>query len=134
MYRSPLAMKLKRAPSSMAAAAMGKLKAHRSEGGKELGGPAYSLSMHPDVLDTPGILGMLMSTISGAGDTTGIGGDCCPLLALGRVHGDGDGYSTHLDHVPFGDDVCIFRPERRLTVNADDAAEEGFCVRPLADS
>lgn len=78
VYRNPLAMRQKRAPSSMAAAAMGKLKARMSTTeGEESGGPADLLSKfveasraHPDVLDTAGIVGMLMSTISGAGDTT----------------------------------------------------------------
>ncbi|KAJ4396915.1 hypothetical protein N0V93_001137 [Gnomoniopsis smithogilvyi] len=78
IYRNPVAMRQKRAPSSMAAAAMGKLRTRM--GGteeKEAGRPADLLSRfieasraHPDVLDTAGIVGMLMSTISGAGDTT----------------------------------------------------------------
>ncbi|KAJ4414179.1 hypothetical protein N0V82_008081 [Gnomoniopsis sp. IMI 355080] len=78
VYRNPLAMRQKRAPSSMAALAMGKLSARMgSMEEKDAGRPADLLSKfivasrtHPDVLDTPGIVGMLMSTISGAGDTT----------------------------------------------------------------
>lgn len=78
VYRNPLAMRQKRAPSSMAAAAMGKLKTRiSSTEEKEAGGPEDLLSKfieasrtYPDVLDTAGIVGMLMSTISGAGDTT----------------------------------------------------------------
>lgn len=78
VYRNPVAMRQKRAPSSMAAAAMQKLKARMSlEGEKEAGRPADLLSKfvkascaHPEVLDTAGVVGMLMSTISGAGDTT----------------------------------------------------------------
>lgn len=77
-YRNPLAMRQKRAPSSMAAAAMQKLKARMSvTEEKEAGRPADLLSKfieasraHPEVLDTAGVVGMLMSTISGAGDTT----------------------------------------------------------------
>lgn len=78
VYRNPLAMRQKRAPSSMAALAMETLSARRgSMEEKEAGRPADLLSKfiaasraHPDVLDTAGIVGMLMSTISGAGDTT----------------------------------------------------------------
>lgn len=78
VYRNPIAMRQKRAPSSMAAAAMGKLRARTSSTEEEEPGrPADLLSKfieasraHPDVLDTAGIVGMLMSTISGAGDTT----------------------------------------------------------------
>ncbi|KAI2610584.1 cytochrome P450 [Hypoxylon sp. NC1633] len=76
VYRNPIALRQKRGPSNMAAAAATKLKARAShpddgiehldllqkflEGGKT----------HPEALDSPGVIGMLMSTISGAGDTT----------------------------------------------------------------
>ena len=76
IYRNPIAMRSSRAPSSMAAAAISKLK---SRLGDEAEG-AHSFDLltkfieyshaHPDILDTTGIVGMLMSTISGAGDTT----------------------------------------------------------------
>lgn len=80
VYRNPVAMRQTRAPSSMAAAALGKLKARKSAANDEshAGGQPTDLltrfleasKAHPDVLDTPGVVGMLMSTISGAGDTT----------------------------------------------------------------
>lgn len=81
VYRNPVAMRQKRTPSSMAAAAAGRLKARTSAGeGTESGTPGQPMDLltrfieasraHPDVLDTPGVVGMLMSTISGAGDTT----------------------------------------------------------------
>lgn len=78
VYRNPVAMRQKRAPSSMAAAAVAKLKARLAAGEQvKTGQPADLLTKfieaskaHPDVLDTQGIVGMLMSTISGAGDTT----------------------------------------------------------------
>lgn len=64
----------------MLAAAVAKLNKARREGGDYAEGKAANRTLlegfleaskrHPDVLDTPGIIGMLMSTISGAGDTT----------------------------------------------------------------
>lgn len=76
VYRNPVAMRQKRAPSSMAAAAMQKLQA-RMNITEEAGRSADLLSKfieasraHPEILDTAGVVGMLMSTISGAGDTT----------------------------------------------------------------
>lgn len=85
----------KRAPSSMVAAAVAKLQDRKktlgvggggggegSEDGEEkekekqqqrkdlLGHFLEASKDHPQALDTPGIVGMLMSTISGAGDTT----------------------------------------------------------------
>lgn len=76
VFRNPIAMRLKRAPSSMAAAAVSKLKnrslaAERDVTHTDLLQKFIDASKaNPDVLDTPGIVGMLMSTISGAGDTT----------------------------------------------------------------
>lgn len=78
VYRNPIAMRQKRAPSSMVATAAAKLKARLAAGGQDKSGqPADLLTKfieaskaHPDVLDTQGMVGMLMSTISGAGDTT----------------------------------------------------------------
>lgn len=76
VYRNPLAMRQKRAPSSMAAAAVQKLKAR--SGQDKYDGEHVDL-LHkfleaskdqPEALDTSGVVGMLMSTISGAGDTT----------------------------------------------------------------
>lgn len=71
-------MRQKRAPSSMAAAAVGKLQARSKQSQDE------AIQQHPDLLqrfleaskdypqalDTTGVVGMLMSTITGAGDTT----------------------------------------------------------------
>ncbi|RYP53845.1 hypothetical protein DL768_001296 [Monosporascus sp. mg162] len=75
VYRNPIAMRQKRAPSSMAAAALAKLKMG-SDQSKD--GAADTLLQrfleankdHPETLDMTGVVGMLMSTISGAGDTT----------------------------------------------------------------
>ncbi|EMR62676.1 putative cytochrome p450 oxidoreductase protein [Eutypa lata UCREL1] len=78
VYRNPIAMRQKRAPSSMAAAAVGKLQARSKQSQDE------AIQQHPDLLqrfleaskdypqalDTTGVVGMLMSTITGAGDTT----------------------------------------------------------------
>ncbi|KAJ3577662.1 hypothetical protein NPX13_g2907 [Xylaria arbuscula] len=76
IFRNPIAMRLKRAPSSMAAAAVSKLK-KRSMTAREDHSYQDLLQRfinagkdNPDVLDASGIIGMLMSTISGAGDTT----------------------------------------------------------------
>ncbi|KAI1208291.1 cytochrome P450 [Annulohypoxylon truncatum] len=75
-YRNPVAMRQKRAPSSMAAAAVEKLR----ERARQQNGETEHVDLlqrfieaskdHPQVLDTAGVVGMLMSTISGAGDTT----------------------------------------------------------------
>lgn len=81
VYRNTVAMRMSRTPSSMAATAVAHLKARMgTDAGVEAGAsgqPADLLARfieasqaHPDVLDTPGVVGMLMSTISGAGDTT----------------------------------------------------------------
>lgn len=83
VYRNWFAMRLsrmqKRAPSSssMVAVAVAKLtKARDSAKGEVgssknlLGGFLEASKDHPKALDTSGIIGMLMSTISGAGDTT----------------------------------------------------------------
>lgn len=83
MYRNPVAMRMKRAPSSMAAAAVGKLKARMmgDDGDDDDGASKLHQTdllarfidasrANPEVLDVQGVVGMLMSTISGAGDTT----------------------------------------------------------------
>ncbi|KAI0377727.1 cytochrome P450 [Hypomontagnella monticulosa] len=76
IYRNPIAMRQKRAPSSMAAAAVAKLKARVNQPKNEKGVTDLlqrfleASKDHPDMLDTTGVVGMLMSTISGAGDTT----------------------------------------------------------------
>lgn len=98
VYRNPIARRQRRAPSSMAAAAVAKLNKARGssssgvdnnggQGGEGkyagtsgsgsgsssnnlLGSFLEASKEYPVALDTPGIIGMLMSTISGAGDTT----------------------------------------------------------------
>ncbi|ETS73694.1 hypothetical protein PFICI_14640 [Pestalotiopsis fici W106-1] len=76
VYRNPLAMRQKRAPSSMAAAAVQKLKARSGQDKYDtehvdlLHRFLEASKDHPEALDTSGVVGMLMSTISGAGDTT----------------------------------------------------------------
>ncbi|KAI0967038.1 cytochrome P450 [Xylaria arbuscula] len=78
IFRNPIAMRQKRAPSSMAALALSKLKARSFQAGhidtKEnpdlLTKFLDAREHHPDILDTTGIVGMLMSTITAAGDTT----------------------------------------------------------------
>ncbi|KAI5928246.1 cytochrome P450 [Camillea tinctor] len=77
VYRNPVAMRAKRAPSSMAAAAVTKLRS-RTEKHDAINDNKTDLlqrfleasKAHPQTLDTAGVVGMLMSTISGAGDTT----------------------------------------------------------------
>ncbi|KAI1458106.1 cytochrome P450 [Annulohypoxylon moriforme] len=76
IYRNPIAMRQKKAPSSMAAAAVKKLKERANQPKGEAGNVDLlqrfieASKDHSQVLDTTGIIGMLMSTISGAGDTT----------------------------------------------------------------
>ncbi|KAI1300895.1 cytochrome P450 [Xylaria venustula] len=78
IFRNPIAMRLKRAPSSMAGLALAKLKARSLQAGridtKEnpdlLTKFLDARKQHPEILDTPGIIGMLMSTLTAAGDTT----------------------------------------------------------------
>lgn len=76
VYRNRFALKAKRAPSSMATVALGLLK-ERIDEAKDM--PQSSDLMakfleaskkQPDVVDHTGVLGLLMSAISGAGDTT----------------------------------------------------------------
>ncbi|TKA78321.1 hypothetical protein B0A55_03622 [Friedmanniomyces simplex] len=55
VYTNSIAMRMKRAPSSMAATAIARLAASQ---------------VNPEVLDAARIVGMLVSTMSGAGDTT----------------------------------------------------------------
>ncbi|KAK5112568.1 hypothetical protein LTR85_011260 [Meristemomyces frigidus] len=74
--RNPIAMRIKRAPSSMAAAAASKLQeraANPHDGSQQpdlLTRFLEASETYPEILDTRGVVGMLMSTISGAGDTT----------------------------------------------------------------
>lgn len=75
LYRNPISIRQSRTPSRMAAKALAKLKERTGES-KDNTGYTDLLQRfleaskdHPQ-LDTPGIIGMLMSTISGAGDTT----------------------------------------------------------------
>ncbi|KAI1769361.1 cytochrome P450 [Hypoxylon sp. FL1150] len=75
LYRNPISIRQARTPSRMAAKALSKLKERTGES-KDSTGYTDLLQRfieaskdHPQ-LDTPGIIGMLMSTISGAGDTT----------------------------------------------------------------
>ncbi|RYP64512.1 hypothetical protein DL769_006650 [Monosporascus sp. CRB-8-3] len=75
VYRNPVAMRQKRAPSSMAAAALAKLKARSDRSKGEAADTLLQRFLeankdHPETLDMTGVIGMLMSTISGAGDTT----------------------------------------------------------------
>ncbi|KAI1082494.1 cytochrome P450 [Whalleya microplaca] len=76
VYRNPIAVRQKRAPSSMVAAAVEKLKARSSLSNDDAGPPDLlqrfieASKDYPQALDTSGVVGMLMSTISGAGDTT----------------------------------------------------------------
>ncbi|KAI0119692.1 cytochrome P450 [Daldinia grandis] len=75
IYRNPIAMRQKRAPSRMAGVALSKIKARSGEPKNEAGKIDLlqrfleASKVHPQ-LDAAGIVGMLMSTISGAGDTT----------------------------------------------------------------
>lgn len=75
IFRNPIAMRQKQAPSRMAAVALTKLKARTGQVKNEAGYTDLLQKFleaskdHPQ-LDTAGVLGMLMSTISGAGDTT----------------------------------------------------------------
>ncbi|KAI1777293.1 cytochrome P450 [Hypoxylon cercidicola] len=75
LYRNPISIRQTRTPSRMAAKALSKLKERTGES-KDSTGYTDLLQRfleaskdHPQ-LDTPGVIGMLMSTISGAGDTT----------------------------------------------------------------
>lgn len=76
VYRNPISMRSKKAPSSMAAKAVSKLRARVSGASDEniqidLLEKFIKASIEfPDGLDMLGIVSMLMSTISGAGDTT----------------------------------------------------------------
>ncbi|KAI0445644.1 cytochrome P450 [Xylaria telfairii] len=82
LYRNPIFKPPTRSPASIAAAATAKLKARTSGGGvskraKEVDGTPDLLDRFlkaskdfPQTLDSQGIVSMLMSTISGASDTT----------------------------------------------------------------
>ncbi|KAI1420292.1 cytochrome P450 [Xylaria sp. FL1777] len=76
IFRNPVSIRQKRAPSSMAAAAVSKLKARSLQAEDDHGHMDLLQKFlraskdHPKILHTAGIVGMLMSTISGAGDTT----------------------------------------------------------------
>ncbi|KAE8451331.1 hypothetical protein EG329_003960 [Mollisiaceae sp. DMI_Dod_QoI] len=75
VYRNPYSMRVKRAPSSMAAKAVALLKS-RASGAVDASQrdllQRFMLASHdsPETLDMTGVVGLLMSTISGAGDTT----------------------------------------------------------------
>lgn len=84
IYRNPISMRRKQTPSSMAAEANRQLSARISTANTEvkpqqdffepqrdlLSSFLLASSTNPHLLDRKGIVGMLMSTISGAGDTT----------------------------------------------------------------
>ncbi|OTA54203.1 cytochrome P450 [Hypoxylon sp. EC38] len=76
IFRNPVAIRRKQAASSMAAAAVTKLKERASQPKNEAGHTDLLQKFleaskdHPQALDASGIVGILMSTISGAGDTT----------------------------------------------------------------
>ncbi|GAP90136.1 putative cytochrome p450 oxidoreductase protein [Rosellinia necatrix] len=82
VYRNPILRPTARSPSSMVIVATAKLRARvdgrdTPKGGKEVDNAPDLLERFlearkdfPQALDGPGIVGMLMSTISGAGDTT----------------------------------------------------------------
>lgn len=76
IFRNPIAMRMKRAPSSMASLAMQLLK----ERDEKSPGPSDTPDLmtrflearkgQPETLDKAAVAGLLMSTVSGAGDTT----------------------------------------------------------------
>ncbi|KAI1745229.1 cytochrome P450 [Xylaria scruposa] len=82
VHRNPIFKPPTRGPSSMVAAATGKLNARKNDIGVSKEGKEADVAPDlldrfleaskdfPQALDGPGIVGMLMSTISGAGDTT----------------------------------------------------------------
>lgn len=79
LYRNPIMLRMPRTPSSMAKLAAGKLQKRVQDmnAGKEstkkddlLQRYIEASAQNPSALDTMGIVGMLMSTISGAADTT----------------------------------------------------------------
>lgn len=74
LYRNPIAMRQKRAPSQMATDALKKLRSRIDGAGDithtDLLQRFIEASKDHPQLDTAGVLGMMMSTISGAGDTT----------------------------------------------------------------
>lgn len=75
IYRNPLAMRQKRAPSRMAGVALSKIKARSGQlkdeaGDTDLLQRFLEASKVHSQLDAAGVVGMLISTISGAGDTT----------------------------------------------------------------
>lgn len=75
VYRNPYSMRVKRAPSSMAAKAISMLKTRSGSTESETHSDLlqrFIQASHdsPETIDTTGVIGLLMSTISGAGDTT----------------------------------------------------------------
>lgn len=79
LFRNPIMLKMPRKRSAMAALAGSKLQKRVAEMNAEKGVAKKddllqryldASAAHPQALDTMGIVGMLMSTISGAGDTT----------------------------------------------------------------
>jgi cytochrome P450 len=75
VFRNLWSLNMKRTPSGMAAFAFSKLRARMVASTPPpqrdiLQKFIEASQTHPDTLDTPGIIGLLMFTISGAGDTT----------------------------------------------------------------
>lgn len=76
VYRNPLALRAKRAPSSMASAAFALLKERKEKPQHPSETPDLMTKFfdasrkYPETLDQTGVIGLLMSTISAAGDTT----------------------------------------------------------------
>ena len=75
VYRNPISIRQKRAPSSMAATALSKIRTRSSATDSNthpdlLTKFIQASEADPDTLNITGVVGMLMSTISGAGDTT----------------------------------------------------------------
>ncbi|KAI2629804.1 cytochrome P450 [Hypoxylon sp. NC1633] len=74
LYRNPIAIRQKRASSQMAAIALTKLRSRMDMTGDvkytDLLQKFIEASQNNPQLDTAGVIGMLMSSISGAGDTT----------------------------------------------------------------
>ena len=75
IFRNPVSLRTKRNPSSMAALAANKLKTRMSTAEKlderDILQKFIDASLErPDILDPTSIIGLLMSSISGAGDTT----------------------------------------------------------------
>ena len=77
VFRNPIAIRRAPAPSTMAESALSRLQDRKQRGARDSSQPPDLIgkfieagSNYPEQLDTAGTVGMLMSTISGAGDTT----------------------------------------------------------------